>query len=134
MKKLLTWAITFMLIATLIGCTEQPTYTTFTLDDSDTCINITHCHCGGNEKWYVEGDDIDTFRAWLGNLNCSPVEFAKGESPSDMMGGDVYLYEFTGGTLSSLTYTYIGRDGYYLRIDGNWYHITNPSEPPFKKP
>ena len=61
------------------------------------------------------------------------VSFEAGNSPGDEDGGEVYRFDI-GEDHPGFSYVINGPDRYYLLMDGTWYSVSNPSDPPVTEP
>ena len=65
---------------------------------------------------------------WLDQLTLEPRQYAPGQAPGDMDGGQVYTFDVDEG---SLIFFYIinGPSNCHILFDGQWYRVANPSAP-----
>ena len=91
-------------------------------------------------QWVAEGEDVENLRDWLSKLECELLEVEEGQTPGHGDSKEEYDFEFilTEGdhpVLSPvLTYFIKGPDECYLLIEGNFYSVINPSDPPVLGP
>ena len=57
-------------------------------------------------------------------------EYEEGESPGDSDGGEFYSFTFAEEDNSEFSYVIFGSEDCYLLIEGRWYLVKNPLEPP----
>ena len=62
--------------------------------------------------------------------NYTLFEYEKGESPGDSDGGEFYSFTFAEEDNSESSYVINGPEDCYLLIEGRWYLVKNPLEPP----
>ena len=116
-------------IFTFTGCGERSEPIAVIPDDI-AVINITHTVCGQSTKCTGEGDSLDDLKVWAANLQYKHQTFAKGNSPGDSEGGEVYTFEMAEGDYPGFSYIINGKNKCYLLIEGEWYYVLNPSNPP----
>lgn len=102
--------------------------------DSVTEVETTHILSGTESQWTVDGDELETLKNWILSLNYSMVQFEDGNSPGDENGGEVYSFNMTDINHPGFSYVINGPDRCYLLMDGNWYSVSNPSNPPVTEP
>lgn len=132
MQRLSTSIMFFCLllsIFTFAGCDERSEPIAVIPDDI-TVINVTHTVCGQSTRFTVEGDNLDDLKVWAANLQYKHQTFAKGNSPSDCEGGEAYIFEMAEGDCPGFSYIINGKNECYLLIEGEWYYVLNPSNPP----
>ena len=56
----------------------------------------------------------------------------KGQSPGDTDGGEIYEFVLTEGDYPGFTYVINGPNDCYLLIEGEWFVVTNPTNPPIE--
>ena len=95
-------------------------------------VEVGYCHGGKSVTWDVRGEKLDALRAWLAGLRFHFVSFAEGEAPGDSDGGAFYDFTTTEGDDSFFCYVMNGKNQNYLLVEGEWYHVDNPSPPPVK--
>lgn len=116
-------------IFTFTGCDKHSELIALIPDDI-TVINITHDVCGQSTKFTAEGENLDYLKVWVDNLQYEHQTFIKGNSPGDCEGGEVYFFEMTEGDYPGFSYIINGKNECYLLIEGEWYYVLNPSDPP----
>ncbi len=137
MKRFTTLMIILISVFSLVGCdqtadSDRPI--SACIDDYVTKVNITHHISGKSTQWVAEGQDIDNLRAWASELEYKLFKFEEGQSPGDGDGGEVYDFILTGGDYPGFSYVINGPDDCYLLIEGYWYSVSNPSDPPVTEP
>ena len=100
------------------------------IQDDITVINITHIVGGQSAKFTVEGDSLDNLGVWVADLQYKHETYTKGNSPGDGEGGEVYSFEMAEGDYPGFSYIINGKNNCYLLIEGEWYYVSNPSNPP----
>ena len=115
-------------IFTFTGCNEfsEPIAV---IPDDISIINITHSVCGQSTKFTVEGDNLNELREWVTGLRYKHQSYTKGNSPSDCEGGEVYIFEME-EDYTGFSYIINGKNKCYLLVEGEWYAVSNPSNPP----
>ena len=101
--------------------------------DSVTDVEITHIISGTESLWTVNSDELESLKNWILGLNYRMVSFEAGNSPGDEDGGEVYRFDI-GEDHPGFSYVINGPDRYYLLMDGTWYSVSNPSDPPVTEP
>ena len=104
------------------------------IGDDVTKVIIEHGLMGQLTKWSIEGNDIRPLQAWANGLKYEIAEFEKGNTPADTEGGETYSFALTGGVYPGFVYYKYGSEKAYLQIEGYWYVVNNPSEPPVEDP
>lgn len=138
MKKLFAYILTITCILSLIGCTgntdsdrhESPL--SAYIGDDVTEVKITHIFMGQLTEWSIKGDDIQSLQIWANGLECEIGEFEEGDTPGNQNGGEIFSFELVGGIYSGFDYIINGPDTCYLLIEGTWYIVNNPSDPPIE--
>ena len=132
MKKLI--ALVLILVCTLSLCScgwnsQKVVATVFS--ENVTKVDITHCIGAETTNWSIEGTEIDTLRAWFNKLSYKHIDVKEGQSPGDSNGNEVYTFVFSGGEWLGFSYIINGKnDCYIMSPEGNWFSVTNPSNPP----
>lgn len=132
MRKLSVSIMLFCLLLCILiftGCNERSEQIAVIPDDV-TVINITHDVCGQSTEFTVEGDSLDDLKVWVANLQYKHQTFTEGNSPGDCEGGEVYIFEMPEGDYPGFSYRVNGKNECYLLIEGEWYYVLNPSNPP----
>ena len=97
-------------------------------------VNVSHILSGQLQEWTVTGEQLVDLREWADGLNYEHRTYADGQSPGDTNGGEVYDFVLTEGDYPGFTYVINGPDDCYLVIEGEWFVVTNPSDPPITTP
>lgn len=138
MKRLIMFAINITVMICLAGCGQinpaSDNLTVISIADSVTEIELTHIVSGTETQWTVNSDELESLKNWMSGLNYSMVQFEDGNSPSDMDGGEVYRFKMTDIDHPGFSYVINGPDKCYLFMDGNWYQVSSPSDPPVTEP
>ncbi len=140
MKKQLLLILTLSILLALAACGTSSSNSisddlvSAFIADSVTEVKITHIISGTESQWTVDGDELETLKNWILGLNYSMVPFEKGNSPGDEDGGEAYSFDMTDTDHPGFSYVINGPDRCYLLIDGNWYSVSNPSNPPVAEP
>ena len=81
------------------------------------------------DRWIVEDkNEIIEFAEWSNSLVLENVVFDSDDSPEES--GDAYLFKASfGGDM--FIYSKFTDDECYVHFGGEWYHVKNPSSPPF---
>lgn len=137
MKKPISLALTLIFVFSLTGCHQKSgpgrpiaAY----IGDSVTTVNISHHIEGQTAQWAAEGEEVDSLRDWAAKLEYELLEFEEGRSPGDSDGGEVYDFVLTEGGFPGFSYVINGPDDCYLLIEGYWFSVRNPSDPPVTEP
>ncbi len=138
MKRLIMFAINITVMFCLAGCGQinpaSDNLTVISIADSVTEIELTHIVSGTETQWTVNSDELESLKNWMSGLNYSMVQFEDGNSPGDMDGGEVYRFKMTDIDHPGFSYVINGPDKCYLFMDGNWYQVSSPSDPPVTEP
>ena len=133
MKKFI--AFVFICALTLSSCgwnSQKAVATVFS--ENVTKVDITHRIGTDSTNCTIDGAEITSLREWFNNLNYNLLEIKEGHTPGDVNGNEVYTFEFTGGEWLGFSYVINGEnDCYILNPEGNWFSVTNPSNPPISK-
>lgn len=101
------------------------------IQEEVTSAEITHMANGETASWTVEGEALDTLRAWTNDLRYKLTEFAEGNTPGNVDGGEVYDVVLTERDYPGYTDLINGPEGHYLLIEGHWYTTgTDPTASP----
>lgn len=135
MKKLIVLVLAWACVLGLAGCGYNPKKPVAGhIDQNVTKIDITHRVGVEITEWSVEGKEIEALREWSDKLAYTLVEVEEGKTPGDNNGGEVYNFAFTGGVWPNFSYVINGKDDCYILFEGNWFVVTNPSNPPVVEP
>lgn len=138
MKKQLILFLTLSFLLAFAACgtsgSNSASDNLISIPDSVTEVEITHIISGTESQWTVDGDELETLKNWILRLNYSVVQFEAGHSPGDESGGEAYRFDMTGADHPDFSYVINGPDRCYLLMDGNWYSVSNPSNPPITEP
>lgn len=137
MKKLVILVLALAVTFSLVGCNQKlgpGRPITAYIGNSVTSVDITH-HVGGETvQWIAQGEDVDSLRDWASKLEYEIIEFEDGQSPGDSDGGEVYDFVLTEGGYPGFSYVINGTEDCYLLIEGYWFSVKNPSDPPIMEP
>ena len=137
MKKLVILVLALAFTFSLVGCNQKSgpgRPITAYIGNSVTSVDITH-HVGGETvQWIAQGEDVDSLRDWASKLEYEIIEFEDGQSPGDNDGGEVYDFVLTEGGYPGFSYVINGTEDCYLLIEGYWFSVKNPSDPPIMEP
>ena len=138
MKKQLILFLTLSFLFVLTACgtsgSNSASDSLVFIADSVKEVNITHIISGTESQWTVNSDELETLKNWILELNYSMVQFEDGHSPGDEDGGEAYEFDMAGTDHSGFSYVMNGPNRCYLLMDGNWYSVSNPSDPPVTEP
>lgn len=135
MKRITALVLALVCVLSLCSCgwNSQKVVATV-ISENVTKIDITHRIGGKTTNWSVEGTEIDLLREWLDKLSYKHLEVKEGQSPGDSNGGEVYTFVLTGGEWPGFSYVINGQNECYIQSEGNWFSVTNPSDPPVTEP
>lgn len=137
-QQLLILTMSFLLAFAACGTSgsnaDSDNLISASIADSVTEVGITHIISGTESQWTVDSNELETLKNWILGLNYSMVQFEEGNSPGDEDGGEVYGFDMTDVDYLSFSYVINGSDRCYLLMDGNWYSVSNPSNPPVTEP
>lgn len=140
MKKHLPLILTLGFLLALTACkTSSPDPASDNLisafiADSVTEVEITHMVSGTASQWTADSDELEALKEWISGLDYRVIQFEEGNSPGDGDGGEVYDFDMTDADHPGISYVINGPDKCYLLMDGNWYRVSNPSDPPVTEP
>ena len=136
MEKIAVLIVAFICIFGLSGCVPAPgssgpgrPIAAYIADDV-TKAEITHRSGEISAEWTVEGEE--PLREWASGLKYELPDSE--EEPEGRDGGKVYEIVLTEGYYPGFSYVIHGADDGYLLIEGYWYSVTNPSDPPIASP
>lgn len=136
MKKLIVFALTLVCVLSMCSCgwnSKKVVATVF--GENVTNVDITHRIGAENINWSIDGTEIDSLREWFNKLSYKHIDVKEGQSPGDSNDNEVYTFVFTGGEWLGFSYIINGEnDCYILSPEGNWFSVTNPSNPPVVRP
>lgn len=109
------------------------------INDSVTEVAVTHITGGRPEKWTLtDSGEIALLSQWAAGLEYRHVEFDEGNTPGDSDGGEVYDFLLTPGAQEGgypgFSYVINGPEDCWLLIEGYWFSVKNPSDPPLREP
>ncbi len=98
-------------------------------------VAVTHTIMGQNETWTVtDAEEIASLSEWAAGLKYAHRTFAEGESPGDSDGGECYSFSLTPGEheggYPGFSYVINDPEDCWLLIEGYWFSVKNPSDPP----
>lgn len=137
MKK---WAVLIVAIIcafSLAGCNRpagRDRLISVDIGGDVTKVDMIHYIGGKSIQWTAEGQEVDNLRVWASGLEYELFKYEEGQSPGDSDGGEVYVFTMTEGDNPSFSYVINGTDDCYLLMDGKWYSVSNPSDPPVAEP
>ena len=137
MKRLMALVLSLSFVFVLAGCNQKSgpgRPITAYIGDSVTTVDITHHISGKSVQWAAEGEEVAALRDWASKLEYELFEFEEGQSPGDSDGGEVYDFVLTEGGYPGFSYVINGTEDCYLLIEGYWFSVKNPSEPPVMEP
>lgn len=122
----------------LTGCEsaqkEKSPSVFLSMGETITQIEITHQEAGQTSQWVVDGSQADVLWDWVLELEYSPAAFEDGQSPGDADGGETYDFRLNDKEKGEFCYVINGKADCYLLIEGDWYTVSNPSNPPVQEP
>ena len=130
MKKLIALGLLLVCIITLCSCQKEPLKLPIPVISEDvTKVDISYYAGGRTTNWSVEGAEVDLLKEWLNNLSLEPVLFL-GSTPGDCDGPSSYTFYLDREEPRYFTYLFSSAEKQYIRYEGNWFVVTNPSDPP----
>ena len=148
MKRMLTLALSLFCMLSFAGCGTSPDeeaadpgtgdrggrpYAAYIADDV-TKAEITHILGGQTQEWTAEGEMLNALRDWAAGLKYEHKTYAQGQAPGDLDGGEVYSFVLTEGDYPGFSYIINGPADCHLLIEGEWFTVSNPSDPPITEP
>ena len=100
------------------------------IGDYVTRVDMTHSVGGATTQWAAENEDVDRLRTRASELDYEILAVEEGRTPVDEEDGERYDFVLTEGDYPGFTYIINGPDNCYLLIEGNWFSVLNPSDPP----
>lgn len=137
MKKWIVLMAALISAFSLAACTQaadSDRLTPAVISDYVTKVDIQHHRGGKSTQWAAKGEDVDNLRDWASKLECELLEYEAGQSPGDCNGGEIYNFTLTEGDDPGFSYVISGPNQCYLLIEGTWYSVLNPSNPPVTEP
>ena len=137
MKRLMAFVLSLSFVLALAGCNRKSVPDrpiTAYIRDSVTTVDIKHHISGKSAQWSAEGEEVEALRDWASKLEYELFEFEEGQSPGDSDGGEVYDFVLTEDGYPGFSYVINGTEDCYLLIEGYWFSVKNPSEPPVMEP
>ena len=122
-----------MLLLALAGCGEEaalPPAIQPPVPSETVSLLTVYAYVGGESHVLnVSGEGLDRWRDWLRSLTLGEeVHFPAGSDPgAQSEGGSVYTIDWE-GVDCDLSYRDFG--DCYLVIDGRWYPVSTPADPP----
>ncbi len=109
------------------------------IGDHVTEIDITHYISGQEEQWTLtDSEEIARLSQWASELKYEHRQFEDGQSPGDGDGGEVYVFTLSpGGNAEGypgFSYVINGPEDCWLLIEGYWFSVKNPLDPPVSAP
>ncbi len=124
-------ALSILLCFTITGRSRESASSVIgeVLPENITSIEMSGFYNGGElEPWELTQAEIDALRTWIGQLSLKHRTYAEGETPNRVWnGGTSYGFDVNDGEVS-FAWAYIDRA--YIVYEGEWYEITNTSDPP----
>lgn len=90
-------------------------------------VLVEHASGGNTVSYSAEKHAIEEIESWLSSLKCQRQFFSDGSTPGDANGGECFTFTTDGGSFS---YVKNAPDKCYLLVNGDWYFVKNPSDPP----
>lgn len=136
MKRLIALVLALGCILSLCSCGWNSQKTVATVfGENVTKVDVTYRIGTDTTNWSIEGADVNLLREWFNNLSYKLIEIKEGQAPGDVNGNEVYTFEFTGGEWLGFSYVINGENEcYILNPEGNWFSVTNPTNPPAAEP
>jgi len=121
MKKQIAFVLIFIFVSGFFGCQSQKK-PDIRIEDGVESVSVTCFHAGREDKWTMEGADLDDLRNWAATL-----QYTKTQQPEIADGSQEYKFSMTDKAFS---YIINGKDEHYLIIGENWFSVLNPTYPP----
>jgi hypothetical protein len=126
-KSFLIFAAVMLFV--LSACANQSNkFSIEMLPDQIEQIAVSHYLSGEQTEWTIKGEELEAWKAWLGGLSARQKSFEEGSTPGDVDGGEVYSFVINNGE-SGVSYVINGPDDCYLLFEGEWYVVSNPTDP-----
>jgi len=135
MKRFTAFALVMVSVFLLIGCGyNSQKAVAAVISEKVTKIDITHRNGADARTWMVEGDEIALLREWLGKIDYKHLAETEGPSLEKHAYIGMYTFVLTGGEWPGFSYVIVGPDDCYIQSEGNWFSVTNPTDPPVPIP
>ena len=102
------------------------------IGDYVTTVDVTHVLSGQLQECKIPGEQLIALRTWANELKYEHRTYEKGQSPGDTDGGEIYEFVLTEGDYPGFTYVINGPNDCHLLIEGEWFVVTNPTNPPIE--
>ena len=134
MKKIVRFVFILAIgVFSVVGCgSAEPDseMSVFMITDDITNVNVEHYVGGEITQWIAEGAEVDKLRNWFNGLEYTLFEYEEGKNPGDGEGGEFYSFTFAEEDISGFSYVINGSEDCYLLMEGCWYLVKNPLQPP----
>lgn len=128
---LLTAAVLCALVVVSLMTDPVAAARSFSFQKGVTEIAVTRILGGKTEERRFDGEALRRWDAWLSGLRCEERAFAPGKTPGDVNGGERYVITASAPN-GSVQYSYLknGERDCWLLVDGAWFAVKNPCDPP----
>lgn len=99
----------------------------YLIPTSANSVLVEHTKSGNTVSYTAKKHDMEEIEIWLSSLKCQRHNFSEGSTPGDGEGGECFTFTTDGGNFS---YVKNSPDKCYLLVNGDWYFVKNPSDPP----
>lgn len=130
MKKLGTVIIATLVLIIFASCSRAKNeHMDFgcLIPASTRSVLVEHASGGSTSSYSAEKHAIEEIESWLSSLKCQKQIFSDGSTPGDADGGECFTFTTDGGSFS---YIKNAPGKCYLLVNGDWYFVKNPSDPP----
>lgn len=93
---------------------------------------VYHTVQGKTTALVIEGQALDGLRDWTNNLEYTLTADNGKEKPNNLETAEVFKIVLEEGDYPGFSYFICEEDTCYLLIEGYWYSVTNPSNPPIQ--
>lgn len=125
MKKVIALVLAMVCMLSLFGCQSNKPVSV-SIKDNVTTVSVIYFHGAKEDKWNIEGEELNALKDWVANLNNTDVE-----QPEIADGAQEYKFSMIDNEFS---YIINGQDEHYLKIGDKWLAVSNPSHPPITSP
>ena len=91
---------------------------------------VYHTVQGKTAELVIEGEALESLRIWTNNLEYTLTAHNGQEIPKNIETAETFKIVLEEGDYPGFSYFDCGENNCYLWIEGYWYTVVNPSNPP----
>lgn len=91
---------------------------------------VYHTGQGKTAELIIEGEALESLRVWTNNLEYALTADNGKEKPENIETAEIFKIVLEEGDYPGFSYFVCGENNCYLWIEGYWYAVINPSNPP----